>query len=128
MVKFVYLRYRQIDHIPTMIRFIGGMNNQNRMPRERRELDPEDVNDDFVFSFSQFMQIDDIKYLFDYEDQNKDGFINEDELKMILVEAEMEVDDSLFYELIKEINPDYKELYDVDMVIHFFQICPEVRE
>lgn len=47
---------------------------------------------------------------------------------MILVEAEMEVDDSLFYELIKEINPDYKELYDVDMVIHFFQICPEVRE
>lgn len=52
MVKFVYLRYRQIDHIPTMIRFIGGMNNQNRMPRERRELDPEDVNDDFVFSFS----------------------------------------------------------------------------
>lgn len=128
MVDSCFRRYRQIPQILTIHALMGCMNNQDRMPRERRELDPEDVDYDFFLFVSQFLQIDDIKYLFDYVDQNKDGFINENELKLILVEAEMEVDDALFYDLVKEINPDYKELYDVDMVIHFFQICPEERE
>ncbi|KNB41644.1 hypothetical protein JH06_4877 [Blastocystis sp. subtype 4] len=81
------------------------------MPREKRELGAE--------------EIDDIKYLFDYVDEDKDGLITFDELRKILVEAEIQMDFDLFADLLEEINPEKKEKYDVDMVIHFFQISPE---
>lgn len=74
---------------------------------------------------SNGFQIDDIKYLFDYVDEDKDGLITFDELRKILVEAEIQMDFDLFADLLEEINPEKKEKYDVDMVIHFFQISPE---
>ena len=42
-----------------------------------------------------------------------------------MVEAEIQMDFDLFADLLEEINPEKKEKYDVDMVIHFFQISPE---
>ena len=58
---------------------------------------------------SNGFQIDDIKYLFDYVDEDKDGLITFDELRKILVEAEIQMDFDLFADLLEEINPEKKE-------------------
>ena len=69
--------------------------------------------------------MDDIKYLFDYVDEDKDGLITFDELRKILIEADINMDFDLLFDLIEQVNPEKKEKYDLDMVIHFFQIRPE---
>ena len=69
--------------------------------------------------------MDDVKYLFDYVDEDKDGLITFDELRKILTEADLNIDFDLLCDLIEQVNPEKKEKYDLDMVIHFFQICPE---
>lgn len=48
-----------------------------------------------------------------------------DELRKILIEAEIQMDFDLLADLLEEINPEKKEKYDLDMIIHFFQISPE---
>lgn len=52
MVDSCFRRYRQIPQILTIHALMGCMNNQDRMPRERRELDPEDVDYDFFLFVS----------------------------------------------------------------------------
>ena len=58
-------------------------------------------------------------------DQDKDGLISFDELRNILIEADINMDFDLLFQLIEEVNPDKKEAYDLDMIVHFFQIRPE---
>lgn len=61
-------------------------------------------------------------------DEDKDGFITFDELRKILIEAEIDMDFDLLFDLLEEVNPEKKENYDLNMIIHFFQIRPEDEE
>ena len=61
-------------------------------------------------------------------DEDKDGFITFDELRKILIEADINMDFDLLFKLIEEINPEKKDTYDLDMIVHFFQIHPEDDE
>lgn len=76
-------------------------------------------------SILTYLQIDDIQYLFNYVDEDKDGLISFDEFKKILIEAEIDIDFDTLFKLIETINPEKKEMYDLDMVVHFFKIRPE---
>ena len=61
-------------------------------------------------------------------DEDKDGYITFDELRKILIEAEINMDFDMLFDLLEEVNPEKKEKYDLHMVIHFFQISPEDEE
>ena len=95
---------------------------------QRRELDAEEVCTTYTEQLVLSLQIDDIKFLFDYVDEDKDGFITFDELRKILIEADINMDFDLLFKLIEEINPEKKDIYDLDMIVHFFQIRPEDDE
>ena len=92
------------------------------MTYQKRDLDSEEVR---IVSGAIPFQVDDIKYLFDYVDEDKDGLITFDELRKILIEADINMDFDLLFDLLEQVNPEKKEKYDLDMVIHFFQIRPE---
>ena len=61
-------------------------------------------------------------------DEDKDGYITFDELRKILIEAEINMDFDMLFDLLEEVNPEKKEKYDFNMIIHFFQISPEDEE
>lgn len=59
-------------------------------------------------SILTYLQIDDIQYLFNYVDEDKDGLISFDEFKKILIEAEIDIDFDTLFKLIETINPERK--------------------
>ena len=61
-------------------------------------------------------------------DGDKDGMITFDELRKILIEAEINMDFDTLLDLVDQINPEKKETYDLEMIINFFKLRPADEE
>ena len=79
----------------------------------------EDGTEDMI------VQEEDIEYIFNYIDVDKDGELSFEEMRRLVTEAELAIDFDQFIDMLEEANPENKETYDLQIVKDFFRSRPE---